>query len=364
MQTTAKKTRFITGNSSKSGFVDLKNLISSKEAFQQIFLTGFAYAENSRNLFSTLTNNLITIAENAVIRRDLDTLEEACNLLINLPYTEVQQIGFYYQARAKYRRGKIREAQSEIEKVADNAPLLFRARSFNTLGAYYYNQGLLDDALKVNFESLRIASSESCQDIQTALMANLNTCFIISGLGNHQESLSKLESLWPLVRIVSKKNPFHFYHYHNALAVEFAEAGRFDEAQAAIEIALASPFASAYPQWSETREEIAQKRDSRWSNLPALPEPLLAAESNSVSNQDSQAAADSQIQAEAEPHTEQARAIKPQRTAFYFSISKYNFQIPSENIPAKAAAGNPGSAQSILERLGKSIRPRSPPRSL
>lgn len=45
----------------------------------------------------------------------------------------------------------------------------------------------------------------------------------------------------------------------NTLAVERTEAGRLEEARNAPQIALASPFASAYPEWRKTREEIKLK---------------------------------------------------------------------------------------------------------
>lgn len=362
MQTTANITRFITGNSSRSGFADLKSLFSSKEAFQHIILNGLAQADNSKKLFIQLANSFTSFAEQAFIHRNINALEESSSVLINLPLLKAQQVGLYYQAIAKYRGGEKDLARAQVEKVADNATLLYRARAIQTLGNFHQVEGNFDEALRFGFEAIRMALSQGMDGASAALRAELNIAVTLSDFGDHHRSLSKLESLWPLVQLLAKQNPFYLHIYHNALAVELSEVGRFDEAQAASELAIASPFISAYPEWLATREEIAQKRDSKWSNLPALPEPLSATELNSVSNRDSQTGTDSKIEAEAEPQAEPVRVIKYQRAViFNFSIRKYNFQIPSDSIPAKSAAVNLESAQSILERLGESVRPRSPP---
>lgn len=362
MQTTANITRFITGNSSRSGFADLKSLISAKGSFRQRLIEEFTQAEYSKNLFLALANRFISFSEQAYIQRDVDSLEQASLVLINLPLSEAQQIGLYYQALSNCRKDQKDEARVQVERIVDTAPLTYRSRAILTLGTFYHDQGKFDEALRFYIEASKVALSWGALGAIATLRAEQNVAFILSDLGDHNRSLSKLESLWPLVQFLAKQNPFYLHLYHNAVAVELAALGRFDEAQAASEIALTSPFAPVYPEWSETREEISQKRVSRWSNLPVSPQSFLAAESNSFSNQDSQTAANSETEAEAKPQVKKALATKRLRVvAFYLQNRKYNFQIPSGTIPTKALAVNPGSAQSILERLGESIRPRGPP---
>jgi len=362
MQTTAKITRFITGNSSRSGFADLKSLISSKESVQYTILNRLARSRNSQQVLFVIAEKFISLAQQSYIERNLDSMEEASRVLMNLPLSEANQVGIYYHAISNYRKGHKGEAEAQIIKVADNASLAYKARAILTLGEFQRMERKFNEALELHLEAVRTAANENEQNLLTGLMANLNISYTFSDIGDHQGALTKLESLWPLVRFVAKKYPFYFYTYHNDLAVELAEVGRFDEAQAASNIALASPFAPAYPEWFETREEIAQKRDSRWSNLPAAPEPLLAAESNSISNQDSYTAADAEIATEVKPQAEQALATKRRCiVAFHLHIRNNSFQIPSVTIPTRALAVNPGSAQSILERLVESIRPRGPP---
>ena len=48
-----------------------------------------------------------------------------------------------------------------------------------------------------------------------------------------------------------------YYDYLDNLAVELCEVGRLEEARNISQIVLASPFAPAYPEWSETSDEIA-----------------------------------------------------------------------------------------------------------
>lgn len=361
MQTTANITRFITGNSSRLGFADLKSLINSKETFQRVLFTEFARTENSKKLFTTLANRFIALAEQVYSLRDYHLLEEVALVLINLPLPEAQQIGLYYQGILKYRNGQRDEARIQIEKVADCAPLAYRARAIQSLGGFHHDKGELTEALGLHLEASRL-SQEKGGGLMARMISELRLSYILSDLQDHQRALSKIESSWPLVQQISKQYPYYFYAYHNSLAVELAEVGRFDEAEAACQVALASPFAQTNPEWFETREEIAQKRDSKWSDLSSSPEPLLATELNSVSNQDLQTATDSNTESEVRPQTAQAHAVRYLRAVtFHFSIRKYNFQIPSNNIPAKAAAVNQEFAQSILDRLDESIGPRSPP---
>lgn len=86
-------------------------------------------------------------------------------------------------------------------------------------------------------------------------MAGLEIAIIKSLEANHKDALSDLKSWSPLVNLVAKQKPFFFYLYHNELAIELGELGHIAEAKAACSVALASPFASAYPEWTETRQE-------------------------------------------------------------------------------------------------------------
>jgi hypothetical protein len=140
--------------------------------------------------------------------------------------------------------------------------------------------------------------------------------------------------------MVAKHNPLYFFLYHNELATELAELGRLAEAEAACAIALGSPFAPAYPEWSDTREEIAAKRTSATRSVVAInraPE------------------ADPSPQVEPQRHPESSRAL-----AFVCPASnKDSFQ--RSIIPIPATATTAFNAVSILDRVLSCIGPRAPP---
>jgi hypothetical protein len=76
--------------------------------------------------------------------------------------------------------------------------------------------------------------------------------------------------MFPLARTASSLQPYAYYDYLNSLAVELCEAGRVEEARSASAITLASPFASAYPVWRETFDEIAAKQQRASRSVVAV----------------------------------------------------------------------------------------------
>jgi tetratricopeptide (TPR) repeat protein len=343
-------------NSSKFDIDFLKGVVSPTGACQRILLARFAHAYDSRKLFTSLANRFTSLAEHYYVSRDFESLEEVSSVLMNLPLPEAHQTGLYYQSLIKYRRGQKEEAQTQIERIVGSSLPAYQARAIQTLGSFYHYQGRFDDALKLYLEASRAALNESGGNLLAGLMANVNISYAMSDLGEHQRSLSKLESLWPLVRQVAKESPLCFYAYHNALAVEFSELGHITEAKAAINIALSSPFASAYPEWSETREEIAQKR-----NYPD-PSRCFLSEATPHSNTSLSATIEQKAEEIALPQHQSAVETKPLRkVAFHRFIKSITCQRPL-TLPNAALLFIPGGiAKSFLQRLGRSVQLRGPP---
>ena len=75
----------------------------------------------------------------------------------------------------------------------------------------------------------------------------------------------------PLARIVGLSHPPIFYDILNSLAVELGEAGQLEQARRISETTLASPFAYAYPNWRETRDDIAWKQRRATRSRVAVP---------------------------------------------------------------------------------------------
>jgi tetratricopeptide (TPR) repeat protein len=340
MHSAAKTIRFLMDLSSEREFADPKSVISHIGVLQTIVTSRLAHAANSLQLFNDLAQRLIRLCEHTFNLRDMEALQQASLALTNLPIAEVRQIGRYYQAIAISRIGQTDEALSLLEAVADHAPTVYRARAIQTLGSIYHRLGRLDEAVRFYPEAVRLASTEGGRDLLTTLMVHLELSCIKSEIGDHGEALADLEGLSPLVRIVGQQTPLYFYLYQNELAIEFAELGRIAEAEAACAIALASPFAHAYPEWSATRDEIAVKRQSATPSIIAI---------------------------NRRPECERSALAPPQRQtkpsqalAFSWLVSdKTSFQ--RSIVPKPAIATTALNAISILNRVFICIAPRAPP---
>jgi tetratricopeptide (TPR) repeat protein len=336
MQAAAITSRFLTGCSSKVGLADSEIVVSNGALLHQIVVSHLAQTVYSQEIFLKLTNALIRFAEQAFTQRDLNVLEEASRILMNLPVDAARQIGIYYHALAINRRGQRDEAEGLLETVADNAPITYRARAIQTLGAGQHYKGQLDEALRFQLEALRVVSDKTAQGLQTTLLAHLEISHVKSDTGDHKGALAILDSVSPLVEIVSRQNPLYFYFYHNELAVEFGELGRITEAQRASEVALASPYAPAYPNWAETRKELEAKRMSATPSIVAI---------NRVP--------------EAEPSPQ--RQPEPWRTLSFSRPASNKDSFQRSVIPITSTGTIAFNAISVLDLVSICISPRAPP---
>jgi tetratricopeptide (TPR) repeat protein len=225
--------------------------------------------------------------------------------------------------------------------VADHAPPAYRARAIQGLGAVHHDLGRLDEALKIQLEALRAVPDKKAHGLQTTLMAHFEIAIVKSLDGDHKGALSKLESLKPLVHLVTQRRPYYFYLYCSELAIELGELGHIAEAEAAIAVALHSPYATAYPNWAETRQEIEAKRTAATPSVVAV-------------NQAAQS--DPSLQEEAAP-------LKPVKAiAFCWLIGE---TVYSQTALATLGLLRPSLHQqptcTTLEQLGSSIQSRAPP---
>lgn len=342
MHRAANTSRFLIDFSSQREFADPESLVSHSGLLQHILTSRLARATNSRQLINDLAQRLIRLAEHAYALREMNRVEEASSVLMNLPLAGAQQIGLFYQALTFKRNGNTGEAQSLFEAIADSGPLAYRARAIQALGALHCDRGELDEALRFHIEASRAASFEIGGNALATLMVHLEISHVQSEMEDHRGALANLESLTPLVHLVVKRYPFYFYVYHNELAVELGEIGRIAEAGAACEIAIASPFASAYPEWTETRDEIAAKRQSASPSFVAV-------------NRAPEVEPSPQIEPQREPRRSRARL------STWLASEKASFQRASIVTVVSAVAVHDGLAQSILDRVRTGIRPRAPP---
>jgi tetratricopeptide (TPR) repeat protein len=239
---------------------DLESIVSPGGLYRHVSLTQLTHALNSHQTINSLANKLTWVAERAYNLRNFEVVQEASRALAHLPSVSAQHVGTYYSALATYRNGQAEESWQLLEKVLNDGPPAYKARAMQAMGALYYDFGKSEDALKYHIEALRMTSLNNRCDLLTVLLAHLEISHIASDQGDHQKALYALEKALPIVRLVAKENPFYFYLFQNELACELGENGRFAEAEAASLIALSSSHADAYPNWAETRQEIAARR--------------------------------------------------------------------------------------------------------
>jgi tetratricopeptide (TPR) repeat protein len=357
MQKAAETNRFLIGLSLGRELADLESLTGRESLLQNLVASALARAANSRELFDHLYDRLVQLAQHAYSLRDVATLEEVSKMLVNFPVPTYLHIGQYYRALAIRQTGKIEEAVLLLEPIADNAPALCRARAIQTLGAIHHRQGRVDEALRFYSEALRLSSNENRPDLLTNLFVRSEISCIRSERGDHCGAFCDLERLAPLVSIVSRQNPLYFYVYHNELAVELGELGRLAEAEAACAIALASPFAHAYPEWSETRQELEAKRTSATRSIVAV---NRAPEAKPKPQIEAQHQPESAPQIVAQPQPKQLRVCRLICRATP-ADNKASFQRSVIPFPAKTPIAF--IAVSILDRMLDSIVVRGPPAS-
>ncbi len=382
MQRAANTNRFFMGFSSNRKFADSGVTVSQVGILERTVVSLLADGATSGRIFNDLSQRLIRLAEHAYSLRDMRSVQEVSELLLNLPIVEAQRIGQYYQALVNKRDGRIDEAQALLQSVADYAPLAYRARAMQTLGVVRHEQGQIDDALRF-YKEASLATSSKQPSLLTNLLVNLQISVIKGSTGDHQGAIDYLRNLSPLVRLVANQQPLYFYFFHNALAVELAEVDRIVEAEAALSIALASPFASAYPEWSESRDEIAAKRKTASRSVVAIhrvPEVDRTTEDNRTNETDR--AREARHATDAERTHEAHRAIEAKRAtdaalaiqaqsqrqpipfrAFAFSSQASNkdfFQRSTIKFPARTTTAV-NNAASILDRALICVGPRAPP---
>jgi len=175
------------------------------------------------------------------------------------------------------RKGQVVQARNLLEYVAQNqdTPLSYRARALHAIGATYYEADTPIEALRYYLEAAR--ASSFANDIFSTTQSHWMIAVLKSVDGDHKRALIGLENLLPQIRYIATSHPVYFYIYQNSLAVERAEVGEIQAAQHASRIALASPFAHAYPEWQQTGTDlyVRARSSSRSVIRVAVPDNLF-----------------------------------------------------------------------------------------
>jgi tetratricopeptide (TPR) repeat protein len=206
--------------------------------FYQHLLTGIT-------TYEVLAARVLTRIRTACAFRQVDQVRELSSILINIPIREYRLIAQYYLVWCEFRESicsyAILESVIEQTQAYKSKALIWRG----TLDVY---NGHSDTALHFYAEALKADPTAS-----DCITASRGIALVKALEGFHASALKDLERLLPLLR---HAEPMAYYEVINSYAVELMEAGRFEEARNASQIALASPLAGAYPEWRETRAEI------------------------------------------------------------------------------------------------------------
>lgn len=309
------------------------------------YLQRLIYAALTRSLYTTeglelLGRQLAAIARHAYFARQTETMKEASQLMLALPLSrELKSAAQYYQAIGSWKQGSVDEARQMLSYVIDEASS-YQAQGLLTVGATYFGQGEFEAALPYYIAAARVAGD---RDLQTFATAQKMTAVVRSIYGDHQQALADLERLFPIVRTVAKHHPACYYDFLNSYAIELGEAGRIVEAQNVCAITLASPFATAYPEITQTRDELAAKRTAATPSIiavtAAVPEIIASS------------------QAQIEPEPTPARA----RSTISLKLRRYGLLACALTIVPTGTILSLVSAHIILDQLADSTLPRGPP---
>ena len=256
MQTAAKSNLVLTEFPSLSWLAELQKQTSHAEFYQHI-AKGLIKGTYTKQIFTELGNSLIALAEHAYRLRLLDVVEQSSQLLLNLPLSsKYRSVGHFYEASCLHRKGHLEEERALLGRMAEKFPKNFRAKALTALSASYLVSGDYQSSLSLCVEAGRAAACYGLFDSQSFIISQRHIAVIKSINGDHRGALADLERMLPLVRVLSRWQPYLFYEQLNSYAVELGEVGRLVEARNICKIVLASPYASAYPEWRETCNEL------------------------------------------------------------------------------------------------------------
>jgi tetratricopeptide (TPR) repeat protein len=142
-----------------------------------------------------------------------------------------------------------------LEQAVNHAPRNYQARALLVLGSV---TGYRKD-YKAEAAFYRHALRLNTSDTFTTVEANRAIAISKAVDGDHKQAVKILESVLQLAHYYRGHNPYLYLHTLNSLAVEYQAVGRLREALELARIATASPLASFWHEFSETRAEIERE---------------------------------------------------------------------------------------------------------
>jgi hypothetical protein len=315
MHTTASNNLVFTSFSSLKRLAKPEERVSHAGLYQGI-AQNLTRGLKTNQAFGEFAARLVSLADHAHLIRQFDIVGHVGQLLLHLPLSrQLEGLGDYYQAVSlnRARLGDTVRAGYLFERVAESASLQYRAKAMLALGGNSLAAGDPRTAISFYREVMRIGTHDQLFDPVTCYFARQMTAVTKAMDGDHRGSLADLEGMYPLVRMASSVQPYTYYDYLNALAVELAEAGILERAQRVSGIALSSCFALAYPNWRETFEDIEAKSQRSSRSIVGVRQPV--GETDKDGRYLSRAKTDNLLRLPApEPRAPAGRADHPQDT--------------------------------------------------
>jgi tetratricopeptide (TPR) repeat protein len=356
MHRTARINLTFTGIPSCEALADLTRSVGISTVLRQSLSPLLDLSASSIQILRYVEHALILGAEHAYTLRNIPALEQISQRLLGLPLGSAREIGLFYKAMVLKRTGRLDMSQSIFEDLSTRCSGKYRDRAIQALAAIQISRGDLFEALRFQGELLRCLYLQQRVDPDTLLTAQLNTSAIRSIDGDHVGALQILENLGPLARHLWQQRSLVAYGYHNELALELASVGRIEEAKASLAVALNSPFSYAYPEWWETHAELDTVTTSE-----ALPRVAHSAPPSVAS-----LVAPDRLKHQRRVDSQHHRRVSLRRLPVVRAERKSFVEAPiiRESIEAlNLYVGASVLNRSIIHRLGKSIRPRAPPRA-
>ncbi len=281
--------RFITLPSGQIWMLE-SDASSGPSLHRQAIHTLLARARYARDEIESLYMSLARIAAQAHALKDVEAVELASQIMIALPVSSrSKNVARYYQACCVKRKGDFEAARKRLDRLLDE-DLDPRSRSLALLtkGGTYLDSGQIDEALPFYVEAGRMA--RDCE--LAALVQSFRQIAIIKGMhGDHHEAISDLESLVPTVSRIFGSKSIHgrltYCEVLNSYAVELGEVGRVEQALSVV--STIAPFASIYPEFSETIAQLQRKLPTRKRSVVVIhsstklePEPQADPDSDSA----------------------------------------------------------------------------------
>lgn len=198
-----------------------------------------------------LARQVLQAVKTAYAFRQVSRVKELSYWLLGLPTKEYQLIGQYYLAWSGCREKHYRA--EALEQVIDQTHT-YKTQALLSRAAIEGYQGHTETELYFYTEALKTARS-----LSDSVEASRCIAIVKAQEGFHASALKDVESLMPLLRYTE---PLVHYSLLNSYAVELGEVGRLTEARNISRIVLASPLAHAYPEWSETAEQLRERNRS------------------------------------------------------------------------------------------------------